>query len=35
MILNARRIEPTGGQQMIMLTIDDVTDSRGKRNGGG
>jgi two-component system, chemotaxis family, CheB/CheR fusion protein len=30
MILNARRIEPVGGQQMILVMIDDVTATRGK-----
>lgn len=35
MIVNARRIESAGGQQMILMTIDDVTDSRGKAKGSG
>jgi two-component system CheB/CheR fusion protein len=31
MILNARRIEPQGGPQMILLSIEDVTKKRQKR----
>lgn len=33
MIVNARRIESSGGQQMILMTIDDVTDSQAKEKG--
>ncbi len=28
MILNARRIEPHGGTQMILLSIEDVTKKK-------
>jgi two-component system CheB/CheR fusion protein len=31
MILNARRIEPHGGMQMILLSIEDVTRKKGRR----
>ena len=31
MILTARRIEPQGGSQMILLSIEDVTKAESKK----